>query len=161
MFDEFRVFFVGVFQLHVVSYVIPICVKLRSDPLFAAVILSGIIATFKPYTAVGDIGLFHALLALYPELVARASPTPSSADPADMRYPLFSLMLLVYAVALAPAFHYLWLYAGSGNANFFYASTLVMGLANGASTMDALWAWLRTGFVRDKDMSGDAVVIQQ
>ena len=73
----------------------------------------------------------------------------------------FQLMLLVYAVALAPAFHYLWLYAGSGNANFFYASTLVMGLANGALTMDALWAWLRIGFVRDKDMSGDAVVIQQ
>lgn len=35
---------------------------------------------------------------------------------------------------------------GTGNANFFYASTLVFGLANAASVVDALRAGLRLGF---------------
>lgn len=36
--------------------------------------------------------------------------------------------------------------SGTGNANFFYASTLVFGLANGAVITDALGAGLKIGF---------------
>jgi phosphatidylinositol glycan class U len=42
-----------------------------------------------------------------------------------------------------PALHYLWLSAGSGNANFYYASTLVWAFAGGAAVLDAMWAWGR------------------
>lgn len=42
-----------------------------------------------------------------------------------------------------PALHHLWLEAGSGNANFFYATTLVWALAGGAGVLDAMWAWGR------------------
>ena len=42
-----------------------------------------------------------------------------------------------------PLFHSLWLKQGTGNANFFYASTLVFACANGAAMIDSVWAGLR------------------
>jgi len=42
-----------------------------------------------------------------------------------------------------PALHYLWLSAGSGNANFFYATTLVWAFAGGSAVLDSMWAWGR------------------
>ena len=42
-----------------------------------------------------------------------------------------------------PLFHHLWVSTGTGNANFFYASTLVFGLANGGALLDFMWAGLR------------------
>lgn len=48
----------------------------------------------------------------------------------------------MHAALLLPLFHRLWLVGGTGNANFFYASTLVLGLANGAALVDALRAGL-------------------
>lgn len=42
-----------------------------------------------------------------------------------------------------PLFDHLWLNQGTGNANFFYASTLVFACANGAALVDCLWAGLR------------------
>lgn len=49
----------------------------------------------------------------------------------------------MYATLLGPAFHYLWLYAGSGNANFFYAITLVWNLALLILETDLVYAALR------------------
>ena len=49
----------------------------------------------------------------------------------------------MYAMLLGPAFYYLWIYAGSGNANFFYAITLVWSLGMVVVTSDMLWAILR------------------
>lgn len=88
MFDHFRTFFVGAFHLHVVSYVAPLCIKLRCvtvpaklalclrihrhDPLFASIIVLGIVATFKSYPSVGDVAVFHAMLSMYPEIYPRA-----------------------------------------------------------------------------------------
>jgi len=41
------------------------------------------------------------------------------------RYTFPAVAVLLYSTLLGPAFHHLWIYAGSGNANFFYAITLV------------------------------------
>jgi phosphatidylinositol glycan class U len=46
-----------------------------------------------------------------------------------MRYSFLAIATLMYATLLGPAFYHLWIYAGSGNANFFYAITLVWSLA--------------------------------
>jgi hypothetical protein len=59
----------------------------------------------------------------------------------DLRYPLVSALLFLHASLLLPIFHHLWLTAGRGNANFFYAITLVWALASGALLLDAMWAW--------------------
>ena len=60
-----------------------------------------------------------------------------------MRYTFLAVAILLYAMLLGPAFYYLWIYAGSGNANFFYAITLVWGLGLSLIVADLLWAVLR------------------
>ena len=52
-------------------------------------------------------------------------------------------LIHLHAFLLLPLFNHLWLSQGTGNANFFYASTLVFGVANGAALMDCVWAGLR------------------
>lgn len=59
------------------------------------------------------------------------------------RYTFPALAALLYTSLLGPAFHHLWIYAGSGNANFFYAITLVWNLALLILLTDTLYSVLR------------------
>ena len=54
-----------------------------------------------------------------------------------------ALSTMWFATVLGPAFYYLWVEAGSGNANFFYAITLVWGLGVSILVSDLCWAGLR------------------
>ena len=65
MFDSFREFFLGVFWLHLGSYVGGVSIKLRKQPLFAIVTMLGVFAMFKPYPSVSDTSLYLALIPLY------------------------------------------------------------------------------------------------
>ena len=60
-----------------------------------------------------------------------------------MRYTFFATAAVLYTTLLGPAFYYLWIYAGSGNANFFYAITLVWSLGLTVILTDSLFAVLR------------------
>ncbi|KAF3909283.1 hypothetical protein ABW20_dc0107334 [Dactylellina cionopaga] len=131
MFDSFRAFFLCLFQLHLLIYVPGICLRLRKQPLFALITLVGICSIFKSYPAIGDTALFLSLLALYNHTFPL------------MRYTFFLAAAILYATFLGPAFYYLWVYAGSGNANFFYAITLVWSIVNALIVADALYAVLR------------------
>ncbi|TDL26016.1 cell division cycle protein 91 [Rickenella mellea] len=134
MFDHFRPFFLVVFSAHLVIYVAPLCIKFQHDPLYVTFLLQGILATFKPYPTLADPGLFLSTIALFPETYPY------------LRHPIVTVLLHVHASLLLPLFHHLWLGQGSGNANFFYASTLVFGMANGAALIDCAWAGLRIAF---------------
>jgi phosphatidylinositol glycan class U len=61
----------------------------------------------------------------------------------DLRHPLLSVSLQLYSTILLPILHSLWLESGTGNANFFYAATLVHGLGCGMAVVDMLGAGLR------------------
>lgn len=63
----------------------------------------------------------------------------------DLRTPIVTALLHLHSSLLLPLFHKLWLSQGTGNANFFYASTLVFALANGFAVLDVLQAGLRVG----------------
>jgi phosphatidylinositol glycan class U len=54
--------------------------------------------------------------------------------------------LFLYSATLAPIFWHLWIYAGSGNANFFYAITLVYNLGQVLLLIDVVYAMLRRSF---------------
>lgn len=69
----------------------------------------------------------------------------------DLRHPLVTTMLYLYSSLLLVLFHNLWLVQGTGNANFYYASTMVFGLANGFALTDFVWAGLRAAFGRLPD----------
>lgn len=58
----------------------------------------------------------------------------------DLRFPIVTALLYAYSLVFLPAFYELWTVTGSGNANFFFASTLVFALAGTSGLLDALWA---------------------
>ncbi|WWC62117.1 uncharacterized protein I303_104708 [Kwoniella dejecticola CBS 10117] len=131
MFDHFRTFFLGVFQLHNLIYVAPVCLRLSDDPLFAIMVQVGIISTWKSYPALGDMALWAGLLGCFPDVVS------------NLRHPLFTLTVHLYTSILLPLLHSLWLLTGTGNANFFYAATMVYGLNASLAVVDVLGAGLR------------------
>ncbi|PWY67047.1 GPI transamidase component PIG-U [Aspergillus eucalypticola CBS 122712] len=131
IFDSFREFFLGVFWLHLAAYMGGLTVRLRRQPLFVLTSLLGIFAIFKPYPSISDASLYFALLPLYRHLFPL------------MRYTFFAISALLYATLLGPAFYHLWIYAGSGNANFFYAITLVWSLGLSILLADTIFAALR------------------
>ncbi|KAJ5175231.1 uncharacterized protein N7482_001108 [Penicillium canariense] len=137
MFDSFRGFFLGVFWLHLASYVGGFTARLRRQPLFIITAILGVFAIFKPYPSISDASLYFALLPLYRHL----SPL--------MRYTFFAISALLYSSLLGPAFYHLWIYAGSGNANFFYAITLVWSLGLSILLADSIFAALRDEWEQD------------
>lgn len=68
MFDSFREFFLGVFWLHVASYMPGFTIRLRKQPLFVATTLTGIFAIFTPYPSIADAALYLSLLPLFRHL---------------------------------------------------------------------------------------------
>jgi phosphatidylinositol glycan class U len=146
MFDSFRAFFLGVFWLHLSSYVMGLTIRLRRQPLFVITALLGIFAIFKPYPSISDTSLFLAMLPLYRHIFPL------------MRYTFLASAAVMYATLLGPAFYYLWIYAGSGNANFFYAITLVWSLGLSVLVADSLYAVLRDEWeVERPEMKGKDV----
>ncbi|KAF4311534.1 gpi transamidase component pig-u [Botryosphaeria dothidea] len=117
MFDSFREFFLGVFWLHMSAYVGGLTFRIRRQPLFVVVALLGIFAVFMPYPSIAETGLFLSMIPLYTHVFPLT------------RYVFLACATLLYASFLGPAFYHLWIYAGSGNANFFYAITLLTDLA--------------------------------
>lgn len=65
MFDSFRAFFLGVFWLHLASYVGGFTARLRRQPLFVITALLGVFAIFKPYPSISDASLYFAVLPFY------------------------------------------------------------------------------------------------
>ncbi|KAI5467396.1 GPI transamidase subunit PIG-U [Mariannaea sp. PMI_226] len=131
MFDSFRAFFLGVFWLHLASYSPALCIRIRPQPLAVLTILLGTFSIFKPYPSLADASLFLAMVPLYVHLFPL------------MRYSFVTTSTLLYASFLGPAFYHLWIYAGSGNANFFYAITLVWSLGQSLLVTDLTFAVLR------------------
>ncbi|KAJ7095734.1 GPI transamidase subunit PIG-U [Mycena belliarum] len=146
MFDHFRPFFLMVFSIHLLIYIAPVCLKFQYDPLFAAFILLGVLGTFKSYLTLADPGLFISTASVFPEIYPY------------LRYPIVTTLLHLHASLLMPLFHHLWLNQGTGNANFFYATTLVFACANGAALTDFIWAGLRIAIGEPQD---GYVVVQE
>jgi len=140
MFDHFRSFFLMVFTVHLFIYILPVCLKFQYDPLYATFCLLGIVGLFKAYPTLADSGIFISMVAVFPEIYPY------------LRHPIVTTILHLHASLLMPLFHSLWLRQGTGNANFFYASTLVFACANGAAVIDCLWSGLRValGPAREK-----------
>lgn len=109
----------------------------RKDPLFVCITLCGLAAIFKPYPSIADTNFYFTLLAMYPHLFQHT------------RYLFLVSCALLYCCIFGPAFYYLWIYAGSGNANFFYAITLVWNLAQGILLSDTVFASLKDEWERE------------
>ncbi|KAJ1721956.1 hypothetical protein LPJ53_003589 [Coemansia erecta] len=149
IFDEFRPFFIAVFQLTALAFTVPISWRFRKDPLFGSVMLIGVISALKSYPAWGDLSLFLGLIPLYEELIKY------------MQYTFLSANLILFGVGLAPVFWYLWIEQGSGNANFFYAATLVYVFGQISLLFDLGSAMLRRELDIDYPEARERTVIQE
>ncbi len=157
MFDPFRNFFLSVFQLNLLIYVAPLCIKLPKHPLFIITTLLGLTCIFKSYPSVGDLALYVSLLPLQMHYTPRKNVL--SWTNAVLRYSFIAIAVTLYCSVLGPTFYHLWIYAGSGNANFFYAITLVYNLGLTLFVTDWLFAVLRRDWeVTRPDMKGREVV---
>jgi len=76
MFDSFRSFFLVVFQLHLLIYVIPLTIRLYTNPLAIITTLMGIISIFKSYPSVSDLSVYLGLLSLHTNIFSRIPPPP-------------------------------------------------------------------------------------
>jgi phosphatidylinositol glycan class U len=127
-------------------YVVPICLRLRRDPLLAVLVTLGVIGTWKSYPTLGDIGVWAGLLGCFPEIVT-SELVLVPAD-IDLRHPLFTLTTHLYTSILLPLLHSLWLLSGTGNANFYYAASMVYGLNASLAVVDVLSTGVRMDIKR-------------
>ena len=139
LFSEFRPFYTCVFQLYLVSLQVPLAIRFPKQKLFAFTLLVGFLATFKPYPELSDIGLYITMLLLNKPVFDL------------MHHKVYEILGFVYFAALSPAFYYLWISSGSGNANFFYAINLVYAATMIVLFSDHTWAAIRYEYDGGKD----------
>jgi GPI-anchor transamidase subunit U len=73
IFDSFRNYYIGVFWLHIGSYVGGLTLRLRQQPLFVLTTMLGLLAIFKPYPSISDVSLYLAFVPLYKHIFPRES----------------------------------------------------------------------------------------
>jgi GPI-anchor transamidase subunit U len=136
MFDHFLIFFTIVFQVNAFIYAIPLTIRLKDDPIVNIFVQVGLLATLKSYPSVGETSLYVSML-----------PMLSYLFPLMRNILVYSCMLLASTV-LAPVMFYLWLGSGGGNANFYFAITLVNAVGQIFLLVDVLYANLKREFIK-------------
>ncbi|KAI3641489.1 hypothetical protein MIR68_000619 [Amoeboaphelidium protococcarum] len=113
MFSHFRLFFALVLPIVTYSVVIPLTLKLRSNPMLVFVIMTLIVASMSSIA-----NLSHMALAL--SLIPLLNPVLKYT-----RYVVLACVVIaVSSLIVYPLMHYIWLGGAGGNANFLYASGL-------------------------------------
>ncbi|XP_070038872.1 uncharacterized protein LOC107799307 isoform X2 [Nicotiana tabacum] len=87
-----------------------IAIRLKHRPCFLAFVYMAICSMLKPYPSVGDSALYLALLALFCNELA------------EMQFSFFLFCGYVGVSLLSPVMHNLWIWRGTGNANFYFAT---------------------------------------
>jgi phosphatidylinositol glycan class U len=136
VFEQFRLFFISVFHLNAVAFTIPICIRFNDRPLFCAFLLITFMALFKSYPSIADTAFCFPWMMVHSELF-KYSP-----------HMYVSVSGLLYSCLLGPLFFNAWVIQGSGNANFFYAITLVWSVSQIILLIDMIFGYLRRDWER-------------
>eukprot|EP01135_Chromosphaera_perkinsii_P005518 Nk52_evm67s352 gene=Nk52_evmTU67s352 len=136
IFEQFRLFFLYVFQFNFMIYIPLLSFRLRDYPMALAICLLMLISILKTYPSIGDSVTYIALLPCLAHLFQY------------MKNMYLVANVFIYCSFLAPVFWYQWIYAGSGNANFYYAITLVYAAAQLLMLVDTLQSLLRYKYDR-------------
>ncbi|WCJ29966.1 Phosphatidylinositol glycan anchor biosynthesis class U protein [Euphorbia peplus] len=110
VFDFFRNFFLIVFHVNILFMILPLAIRLNHRPCFLAFIYIAISSMLKSYPSFGDSALYLGLLGLFLEELA------------DMQFSFFIFCGYVGVSLLSPVMHNLWIWRGTGNANFYFAT---------------------------------------
>ncbi|XP_030380525.1 phosphatidylinositol glycan anchor biosynthesis class U protein [Scaptodrosophila lebanonensis] len=135
MFEHFRTMFLITFQLNAtVLYLVPLAVKLRKEPLLLATVLIALMAVFRAYPSLGDVGFYLSLLPLWRRCWKYMSHG----------FVVFAFFLIT--LVMMGALWHLWIYAGSANANFYFGATLAFSTGQIFLITDLLFAHVKHEF---------------
>ncbi|KAL0482734.1 GPI-anchor transamidase subunit U [Acrasis kona] len=134
VFDHFRQFFLLMFNIHMLSYIAPLCIRFRRDGLFISVIMIAITSLFKAYPTFGDFFFYITLFAMYIPLSVH------------MRYGFSIVVLMLFTMLVGPAFFIAWVQKGTGNANFFYFVTLAFLMSQVLLIVEFVFAKLKHNY---------------
>lgn len=120
--------------------------RLRHDPMLLAFSYLAVIAIFKSYPCIGDVGFYMSLLPLWKHLFQYT----------QQGFIVGCFML--FCTIFAPTVWYQWIYSRSANANFYFGVTLAFAIAQIFLVTDILFASVKHEFaVRhgiNKDVNG-------
>ncbi|KAB2622669.1 phosphatidylinositol glycan anchor biosynthesis class U protein [Pyrus ussuriensis x Pyrus communis] len=112
VFDFFRNFFLIVFQMNILFMIVPLAIRLKHRPCFLAFIYITISSMLKSYPSVGDSALYFGLLGWFVNELS------------EMRFSSCLFSVYVGISLLSPVMHNLWIWRGTGNANFYFATAI-------------------------------------
>ncbi|VFQ78771.1 unnamed protein product [Cuscuta campestris] len=112
VFDFFRSFFLIVFHANILFMIPPLAIRLYHRPCFLAFVYMTICTMLKSYPSVGDSALYLGLLALFINELS------------EMSFSFFMFCGYVGISLLSPVMHNLWIWRGTGNANFYFATAM-------------------------------------
>ncbi|XP_076905396.1 uncharacterized protein LOC143561148 isoform X2 [Bidens hawaiensis] len=112
VFDFFRDFFLIVFHINILFMVLPLAIRLYHRPCFLAFVYIAISSILKSYPSVGDSALYLGLLGLFVNALA------------EMQFSFFLFSGYLGTLLLSPVMHNLWIWRGTGNANFYFATAM-------------------------------------
>ncbi|XP_048595724.1 phosphatidylinositol glycan anchor biosynthesis class U protein isoform X2 [Brassica napus] len=112
VFDFFRSFFLIVFHVNILFMLLPLAIRLKHRPCFLAFIYLAISSLLKSYPSVGDSALYLSLWALFVNELA------------DMKFSFFLFCGYLGVSLLSPVMHNLWIWRGTGNANFYFGNAI-------------------------------------
>ncbi|XVE93597.1 hypothetical protein REPUB_Repub01dG0208300 [Reevesia pubescens] len=113
VFDFFRNFFLIVFHVNILFMILPLAIRLRHRPCFLAFVYVAIFSMLKSYPSVGDSALYLGLLGWFVNELA------------DMQFSFFLFCGYIGVSLLSPVMHNLWIWRGTGNANFYFATAMI------------------------------------
>ncbi|KAL6544060.1 hypothetical protein OROGR_010557 [Orobanche gracilis] len=112
VFDFFRNFFLIVFHVNILFVILPLAIRLNHRPCFLVFVYLAISSMLKSYPSVGDSALYLSLLGLFVNELA------------EMQFSFFLFCGYVGVSLLSPVMHNLWIWRGTGNANFYFATAM-------------------------------------
>ena len=119
IFEQFRFFFVFVFQMIAFVFSIPLGIRFKNDGLFVMTIMALYVSFMKSYPSLGDISLYYGLLNCFAHLFPCKTTRIARLTYLDIGELGLVVGIQFGILAMSPVFYNLWLYSGAGNANFF------------------------------------------
>ncbi|XP_047341481.1 phosphatidylinositol glycan anchor biosynthesis class U protein-like [Impatiens glandulifera] len=146
VFDFFRNFFLIVFHLNILFMLMPLAIRLKHRPLFLAFVYVTIASMLKSYPSVGDAALYLGLLGLFINELA------------DMQFSFFLFCGYAGVSLLSPVMHNLWIWRGTGNANFYFATAMAYACLQILLVVESVSAMLNHDRKMKKRLSSDTKI---
>lgn len=142
VFIFFRVFFLIVFHVNILFMVCPLAIRLKHRPCFLAFVYIVISSMLKSYPSVGDAALYLSLLGLFANELA------------EMKFSFFIFCGYIGISLLSPVMHNLWIWRGTGNANFYFATGLAYNCLQSVLVVESLRAMMNHDRKLKKELRG-------